>query len=74
MLLNREEKVKERSLRVCLSYYSMIRHHDQGNLEKNLLTVYSFRGLESKTITMGAWQQADRLVAGALSGSLHLDP
>lgn len=34
MLLNREEKVKERSLRVCLSYYSMIRHHDQGNLEK----------------------------------------
>lgn len=48
----------------------MIRHHDQGNS----LGVYSFRGLESKTITMGSMATGRQAGAGALAGSLHLDP
>ena len=54
----------------CLSHFSavVIRHHDQGNLEKkSLFGAYSFKGFESMTIMAG------RYGAGSVAESLHTE-
>lgn len=54
------EKIWERDVRSCLSYFSIpvTKHHDQGDLQKTAfnLGTYSSRGLEFMTVMAGSRQ------------------
>lgn len=58
----------------CLSHFSIIvlRHHDQGNVEKSLLGADSARGLESMAIRARSMQRAGSCGAGTVAESLCL--